>query len=304
MFRDRGGVDALQAHSPPETPQSRTESLTLLIRSLNLPPDSLSAALVSFARHFSLPLQPALLTKLRREVLSLKTPGESAALAAAAVADKGVELTPAALERYAAAIDPDARRRQTGGQGRKGDCRGQGGLAPESSGADQAGDASGGVSLPAMPDAEGLRKMRDDLDGQDPLLSLLNRIPGRDGERWMVYPFQVTAGGKRFQVSIRVAAGCGKEDVRLAVDVAGEERRWLFVATRPVPHPQKRRGAEAVISPELQISPEIRSSPEIQVSLWPPPGRREREVLEREIREALGPFGGRVSLRDGEPLLA
>jgi hypothetical protein len=298
-LQDQGGSGVSPARSPSETPQGRTEALARLVRSLNLPPDSLSAALVSFARHFSLPLHPALFTKLRREALSLKMPRESAALAAAAAADKGVELTPEALEHYTAAIDPDARRKQTGGQDREGSGgarRDQNGLPfspvpPESSGRDEAGDTSGRVSLSEMPDVERLGKIPDDVDGKDPLLSLLNRIPGRDGERWMVYPFQVSAGGKRFMVSIRVTDGSGKEDARLAVDVAGEERRWLFVVNRPVPYSQG-WGAETGILTE------------IRVSLWPPPGQRERELLEREIREALGPFGGRVSLRDGEPLLA
>jgi hypothetical protein len=220
-------------------------------------------------------------------------------MAAAAAADKGVELTPEALKNYAAAIDPDARRKQTGGQDREGSAgtrRDQNGLPfspvpPESSGRDEAGDTSGRLILPEAPDAERLGKIPDDIDGNDPLLSLLNRIPGRDGERWMVYPFQVSAGGKRFLVSIRVAAGSGKEDARLAVDVAGGERRWLFVVNRPVP-PSQRRDAETG------------NLTEIRVSLWPSPGQRERELLEREIREALGPLGGRVSLRDGEPLLA
>jgi hypothetical protein len=221
-------------------------------------------------------------------------PRESAALAAAAATDKGVELTAEALEKYTAAIDPDARRKQTDGQDRErsGGARpDQNGLPSETCGKDETGDTSGPVSLSGTPDAEGLRKISDEIDGNDPLLSLLNRVPGRDGDRWMVYPFQVSAGGKRFMVSIRVTAGSGKEDARLAVDIAGEERRWLFVVNRPVPHPQK-RSAETGISIE------------IQVSLWPPPGKREREVLEREIREAMRPFGGRVILRDGEPLLA
>jgi hypothetical protein len=67
-----------------------------------------------------------------------------------------------------------------------------------------------------------------------------------------------------------------REDVRLAVDVAGEDRRWLFVVNRP------------------------QQNVETRVSLWPPPEVREREVLEREIREVLGPLGGRVILQDGE----
>jgi hypothetical protein len=312
--------------------------LDRLVRSLNLPPDSLSAALVSFARRFSLPLDQALLTRLRREALSLNMSRESAALAAVAAAAKGVGLTPEALEKYTAAIDPDARREQSGadsqggGQGRE--RSGRDGRPPENSGEDEAGDRPGRVSVSGIPDAGGLGKIRDDIDGNDPLLRVLNSIPGKDGERWMVYPFQVSAGGKRFLVSMRVTAGNGGEGARLAVDVAGEDRRWLFVLDQPA-SPGRRR-AEAAI-PNLTAgdaggtdkSREFRSkSPyppvppmdilksgvagaaagpeplEVRVSLWPPPGRRERESLEREIREALGLREDRVILRDSEPVLA
>jgi hypothetical protein len=252
--------------------------LAQLIRSLNLPLDTLSTALVTFARYFSLTLDPVLLTKLRREVLSLKTSRESAALAAAAAAGKGAVLTPEALERYAAAIDPDARRDQKGGQGQE---------EPGGDGFDRRGrpskdseDESGVVSLSGKLDTEALKEIQNSIDRKDPLLSLLNSIPGKDGERWMVYPLQVSAGGKRFRVSIRIRSGIGREDARLAVDVAGEDRRWLFVVNRS------------------------QGDAETRVSLWPPPEPKEREVLEREIREVLGPLGGRVILRDGESFLA
>ena len=274
-----------QAYSRLETPQTRTEELAQLVRSLNLPTDALSSALVAFARYFSLSLDPVLLTKLRREALSLKTPRESAALAAAAAAGKGAALSPEALEWYAAAIDPNARREPEGGQGREGfDRRGRG---SESSGEDEAGDEPVPDSLSGKLDVEALRKIQYKIDRNEPLLNILNSIPGKDGERWMVYPFQVSAGGKRFRVSVRVRVGIRREDTRLAVDVAGEDRRWLFVVNQPV-CPQRDAGIPA----------------ETQVSLWPPPEPREREVLEREIREVLGPLGGRVILRDGEPFLA
>jgi hypothetical protein len=287
VFQFQSGPGIPQGHSRLEAPQMWTEALARLVRSLNLPPDSLSTAIVSFARYFSLPMDPILLTRLRREVLSLNIPRESAALSATAAVDKGVKLTPEALEKYTAAIDPDARRDQKGGQEKSG----RDGLPPESSGEDGKGDKPSQVSLSGIPDADELKKIRDDIDGNEPLLSILNSIPGKDGDRWMVYPFQVSAGGKRFLVSIRVTARNGKEDARLAVDIAGEDRRWLFVVNRPA-CPQRRQGVET--------APFI----DAWVSLWPPPGQRERETFEREIREALGPAIGRVILRDNESLLA
>ena len=77
---------------------------------MGFPPDTLSTTLMAFMRFFSLP--PAMLGKLRRDLLNNiktsspvsageKTALEAAALAAAAALDKGVKLSPEALERYA-----------------------------------------------------------------------------------------------------------------------------------------------------------------------------------------------------------
>ncbi|MDR2245285.1 MAG: hypothetical protein LBE17_01215 [Treponema sp.] len=202
-----------------------------LIRSLNLPSDTLSTALVTFARHFSLTLDPVLLAKFRREVLSLKTFRESVVLAAVAAATKGAVLTPEALARYVAAIDLDASRNQKGRQGQE---------EPGGDGFDRRGrpskdseDESGQVSLSGKLNTKALKEIRNSIDREDPLLSLLNSIPGKDGEYWMVYPLQVSAGGKRFRISVRVRTGIEREDARLAVDIAGEDRRWLFVVNRP-----------------------------------------------------------------------
>jgi hypothetical protein len=286
-LRVQSGSGIFRGDSRPEIPQNRVEAL---VRSLNLPPDSLSAALVSFARHFSLPLDHALIARLRREALSLPKSRESSALAAAAAAGKGVELTPEALERYTAAIDPDARREQNDA-GSPGGGRGE-------SGEDGTGNTFGQAS--GIPGMKELEKIRDNID-EDPLLSILNSIPGKDGDRWMVYPFQIAPGGKRLLVSVRVKAGNGKDAARLVVDVAGEERRWLFVVTRPA---CSRRGAEPPEGGDTGSPAEPPPLLETRVSLWPPPGRRERESLEREIREALGSAGGPVILRDSESFLA
>ena len=88
----------------------REGPLPELARALSLPPDSLSTAILSFVRFFSLPLEKNLLLQLRRESLGPpgggKEPGlrEARALGAAAAADKGLSLDPQALEEYARAI--------------------------------------------------------------------------------------------------------------------------------------------------------------------------------------------------------
>jgi hypothetical protein len=278
--------------SPPETsgqPDVRKsghgEILAQLTRSLNLPLDGLSFSLVDFVRYFSLPLDPALLSKLRREALSLKMPRESAALAASAAADKGVDLTPEALKHYAAAIDPDA-------GGKQGDMD-----SPENKSGQEHGDLpeddAGCVPLSGLIDAERLSKTCTEIEENDPLLNILNKMPGTDGEHWIVYPFQVLSGGKQIRVSVRIMAGQGKDAVRLAVDIAGGDRRWLFVMG---PGQEKREDRPAG-TPGNRL-------PEVRVSLWPPLSRREGEVMEREIRETLGPLASRVILRNYESFLS
>jgi hypothetical protein len=290
-FRAQSGTGPFQDQTSTQA-EARTgtqsEILTQLIRSLNLPADNLSSALISFVRYFSLPLDPALLIRLRREALSLKIPAESAALAATTAADKGVDLTPYAVSEYWAAIDPDARREQSGtdspwdGTGR------------EDTGGEYPGKA---------PDAEALKNIGDIIEETNPLLSILNSLPGRNGDRWMVYPFEISAGGKRFRVSIRVKTGQDKDAVRLAVDISGGDRRWLFVMNRPSGSEQREGEGKKPFS-DSGPSPGCGIPSEVWVSLWPPLGRRERVALEREIRKALGPAVNRVILRDCESFFA
>jgi hypothetical protein len=203
-----------------------------------------------------------LISRLRREVLPLKAPREAAALAAAAAADKGLELSPQALEDYAAARAPGPPRE------------------------DPSDGSQDGREHPGAPNPEELKKYPEQIDAKKPLLALLNSIPGKTGKHWIVYPFQFSSGDLRFRVSLRLLSGdeTGKGTVRAAVDIAGGARRWLFILNHPAAPEQ---GAET------------------WVSLSPPPSRRERDTLIREIEAALGPLGGRVSLlADWEPLFA
>ena len=85
--------------------------------SLGLPQDSLSVTLIAFLRFFSLSPDPVFLKNLRREILSAvksSSPGaakekaalEAEALAKVIVLDKGVDLSPEALERLVQYLAP------------------------------------------------------------------------------------------------------------------------------------------------------------------------------------------------------
>jgi hypothetical protein len=272
-------------------PLAPAAGIARIIQSLNLPPDSLSAQLINFAKFFSLPLEPALLVRLRRNALVLRPGREAAALAAAAAAAKGVELSPEALEHYARALSPRQDRPGGGGEtegrqtGRGAFANGEGGGEQPEGGVSEETGTDGGFKQAAEILQKALERSGSARDaafsGADAgLLALLNRIPGRDGARWMVYPFTFLAENIEIGVSVRLLfmqrSGdyAGEKPARVAVDAAVPgARNWLFVLDKPFT-------AAAV----TRIFPD------------PPPEEGERRTLEREAREILGAFGGAVSV--------
>jgi hypothetical protein len=274
-------------------------NLKQIIHSLNLPQDNLSATLINLARNFSLPLDPALLSRLRREALTLKArhtgsgvSPETAALAATAAAGKGVLLGEEALEQYARAIDPDyAADEQDSPPFEHGEGQSSGGEG------DAGHSASREQRDPVNVERE-IRKIPGEaepgLSGEEsPLLSLLNRLPGREGNFWAVYPFKINLENLKIRVSVWILLPCkdynkdckdstkeelagrsSAESIRgIAVNAVGEKRRWVFNILNP-------GGPEA----------------KTRVSVSPPYGEPVRKKVEREIRGILGDFGGEVTL--------
>jgi hypothetical protein len=115
-------------------------------------------------------------------------------------------------------------------------------------------------------------------------LSFLNRLPGRDGNFWVVYPLKINSKGLEIRLSVWVLLngrysgnGSAGSSVRgITVNAAGEERRWVFSIKNPGGSGAKTR---ALVSPFY--------------------GEAERKRMEGEIRNVLGDFGGRVTLEDG-----
>ena len=222
------------------------------------PTDRLSATIVSFARFFSLPLKPELVAAIRRQAFapamspqdqSQPTTAEASqaaakhrealSLAAAASLGKGVELSPKGLEAYAAAIDPGweervafFERRGSDGQGRQRRQRD-----------DRAAGAGTGqkpaASAPSdTVSASELREAALQSEAGDPLLATLNRLPDKNGRRWVVFPFVFGKDGE-YRVSMRILLEGEQCASRMVLDVAegdatGDEppRRWLFAVER------------------------------------------------------------------------
>jgi hypothetical protein len=244
-------------------------SIASLSSALGLPQDKLSSSIISFAKFFSLPLKPQLLADLRRYAftphsqtanqssastkvnlantnaagdttasLSAEKTRHALSLSAAAVESKGVELTPKGLESYAQAVDPDSRRQDEEGKRRRrnreqDEQEEKKSLKTESVKKSQYSE----VSFPQPFTADGLKKMFLENAEQNPLLKILNRLPCKNGQRWIVLPFDFDEGEKNYSVSMRVLLDdehSANRAVCMALDIletenSNNERRWLFV---------------------------------------------------------------------------
>ncbi|MCL2127733.1 MAG: hypothetical protein FWH38_05720 [Treponema sp.] len=309
---------ALTPSAPPAA--SRPVSAILAAMQPALPSaltlDKLYASIISFARFFSLPLKPELIAEIRRQALSQAAlcqddPDtdaapeaaakyrEALALAAAAAESKGAGLGQKALEAFASAIDPGRQKRRGGGD-RQGESDREREKREER---EKEPREAAGVS------ASGLQKMALEAMEKDPLLDLLNRLPCKNGRRWIVFPFSFSQGGREFRVSLRImldagnaarrggnAAGRSPGSMVLDIAESGENgRKWLFALEEPAGrlsvfvYPELPPGALAALErslagetgiPSGQISVKNRTEP------FPVEAGSQTELL-RSVNEAV-----------------
>ena len=270
----------------PASQQAVARSVSSLISAAGLPADKLSASIISFARFFSLPLKPEILKHIRQQAFTMRPNAQSSdpasdnsapeartvlrnrdalSLAASAAEGKGVELQPKGLEAYAKALDPESRQdhEQDGRHGRR--KKNDNDNAPETSSQKTAAISAGSLEKTALETA-----------GKNPLLAILNRLPGKDGKRWIVLPFDFCDNGREFKVSLRILLETNKTASRaacMALDIAirsiiesgGTEKRRLFVLEpanrlsvyiQPEIEPEKRAALVRELSALLEIAPD------------------------------------------------
>jgi hypothetical protein len=182
---------------------------------------------------------------------------EALSLAASAAEGKGVELQSKSLETYAQALDPEWRKRQDSEQG---DRRGK---------RENKDDDSEPLQKTSVVNAGSLEKAVLERAEKYPLLAILNKLPAKDGKRWIVLPFDFSDNGREFKVSMRILLETGKTINRaacMALDIAtSDEKRRLFVLEpanrlsvylRPEITPARRSGLVRELSALLEIVPE------------------------------------------------
>jgi hypothetical protein len=250
---------------------------------LGLPQDTLTSALLAFTRFFALSPGGDLLPALRREVLAAGTSlpkdsrrqarTEAEALAAAAAAAKGVKLSEEALENYAGSLlepwNTDSEGSFTGQE--------------EQGGKEACQDSPDGCPGPGE-----LQKLFEKFvdSGEDGgIAGLLNRIPGKNGQRWLVWPFKISSGGTDLRILIRLLIGGSLSSVlphhrpgRLIADIAGSRRCWRFVLDNT---------GEGKLKADINVFPEITPAA--------------LKNLEREAKGFLG-AGVEILVRNGDVL--
>jgi hypothetical protein len=227
---------------------------------LGLPKDALSVALLVFTRFFSLSADKALIGNLRREILDqLKTssPGtaeekaalEAKVMAAVVAADKGVFLSPAALERYARFLMPaafvqsafmpqsseekEAPSPKTTAANRDSREKTMGKTHGKTHGETRSKIRS--ATGEELPEADELKAIAEAQTREDGLLDFFNRLPGENGQNWLVLPFNINVKGIELKVLLRVLRSerasvpgipSASEDGQMIADISGPKRQW------------------------------------------------------------------------------
>jgi len=238
---------------------------------LGLPQDNLSVALLIFARYLSLPIKPAFIGLLRREILnagkasSPQTAGEKAALdsealAAVIAADKGVALSPEALNRYASFLLPPA-------------------LGDKEKEPDDSEEPPDPIELQAIAEKQ---------EQKDDFLRLLNAIPGRNGQYWLVFPFSIKVKGTELNVFLRLlkkeylSIGDGED---LIVDISGPKRQWRCFLKK-----SSGKFSENLLRADIRVYPEC--------------SQKELLVLQKEAESFFGGFDNfeEIQVRNGDKI--
>lgn len=228
--------------------QSRAFSFPAFSAAAGLPADKLSASILSFARFFSLPIKPESMAEIRRNVFinaaaeqqsKTLTPAEESApvlkqaaansassrealsLAAAAAEAKGAELQPKALEAYTQTIDPEFEKQRDAENQHRKHQKGQ-------------NEKEKSLSKTGHISASGIKELAMETGKKDPLLAIMNRLPCKNGQRWIVLPFSFCDHGREFKISLRILLEAENRVINMALDIAetgskDKDRRWLFV---------------------------------------------------------------------------
>ncbi|MDR1618529.1 MAG: hypothetical protein LBS06_05705 [Treponema sp.] len=112
-----------------------------------------------------------------------------------------------------------------------------------------------------------------------PLLRFLNRIPGKNGRRWIVLPFSFTKGERRYEVSLRIMLE--GDCCRMALDMT-----------------EGRQNGEILCRRLFVMERAPGTVPALSVSLWP--GGREADSLKKGLATCLGLSKDHIRIKNAD----
>ena len=224
--------------------------------SLGFPSDALSTSLLASLRLFS--LSPAMLGDLRKEALANlrtaspkdkkeKTILESKALGIVAALDKGLKLSPAALNSYANILLAREAGKNQSDPGQKED----------------------------IGNAEELKILVNEESRQDDFLEFMNYLPGKNGQKWHVFPFTVKLDNTELCVVLRTL--CSQEEQCMLITVNAPKKQWQFFLKKE--------------------NEDIR----VDILVYPEQNKKNLEYLNKKFMEILGKDFGeiKISIKNG-----
>jgi hypothetical protein len=223
VLKDSFLKDNTQIKNPEERGVPAKEIFRAAASSLGFPKDALSISLLAFTRFFSISPNQTLIYNLRREILNLlkgadpaKAAGEAKTLALVSAFDKGVALLPEALERYARYLLPPALMEKELSPPKEVNFRNERGSAPE-----RKGDCE-----EEEPDAKKIKAIAEEESQKDALLDFMNYFTGKNGQHWLIFPFNIIVRNTELNGVIRILSG---EDNQIITDISGPKRKWRCV---------------------------------------------------------------------------
>ena len=201
---------ALPAYTPGPNPAAK--AIDAAMQTLGLPKDQLSAAILVFSRVFSAAPEPAFLSLLRKEVLA------SAKSSPKTRAEKD-QMESKVLAALAAADKNAVLEKDE-------------------------------LEIYSMFPFGNENKNDDDDQKKRDLLHSLNKIPGKNGQKWIVWPFKYFSDDSELRVCVRLLIK--DEEGIIIADIFDQKKNWRFLVNKS----GKKTSVEISIVPGLSKNEE------------------------------------------------
>ena len=186
--------------APPRSHKSAALNLTNLAKALHMPPNKQTLTALGYALHFGIPLQKETIEPVLKQIMRIPSQQQDAGLLTTLLAlSKGLQLSDSAVLRLVSILFmPDQPRIKTEQENLK--DKETPGRPQGSTGTDK--DEQATETIPS--DAPQTALLFSSIQKKYPLLDLLNRLPNKHKQRYILLPFHLTENKLEIQGNLRL----------------------------------------------------------------------------------------------------